>query len=82
MVSTAWPLHALTHSHTRTRTHTHTHTSQVRSKVGRRSYRRLTHLLESPTKQCVVFSNEHHFETFVQREAGETRDQWQHRLER
>lgn len=67
---------------THTYTPPHTYTLQIRSKVGRRSYRRLTHLLESHTKQCVVFSNEHHFETFVQRESGETLEQWQHRLER
>ena len=50
--------------------------SQIRSKKGRRSHIKLVSLLSRPEKHCVLFSNEHHVETFVPRLSEETSRQW------
>lgn len=54
--------------------------THIRSRVGRQSYRSAKSLLTSPNKRVVMFSNEHHFETFTERDRDETIEEWQHRL--
>ncbi len=51
-------------------------TAQIRNKKGRRSHSKLVSLLSKPEKQCVLFSNEHHVETFLPRLSEETTRQW------
>lgn len=53
---------------------------QIRSKVGRQSHQRAKSLLTSPAKKFAIFSNEHYFETFIQRKKGESFEEWQQRL--
>ncbi|XP_064382954.1 DIS3-like exonuclease 1 [Halichondria panicea] len=54
--------------------------SHIRNKKGRRSHSKLVSLLSRPEKQCVLFSNEHHVETFLPRLSEETTRQWHTRL--
>lgn len=53
--------------------------AHIRSRVGRQSYHRAKALLSPPHKDCVMFSNEYHRETFAQREKLESLEEWQER---
>ena len=52
---------------------------QVRDKVGRRSYSSLVKVLSNPTKQSVLFDNEHQMECFTPQTSDEAKEEWRRR---
>ena len=54
---------------------------QICSKVGRRTQEKAIRLARTPSKNTVVFSNEHHVETIAARIAHESEKEWQKRYE-
>ena len=55
--------------------------AQLRSKAGRQTYSTAKQLLNNSLKHCVLFSNEHHWQTYRLRQPEETMEEWHARLE-